>query len=279
MGVALPPLLRSVTVRHLRLASGQVMWFYICAHFLNHSLGLVSLGAAEAALKVAAAVWQSLPGTVLLYGAFVTHVSLAMYGLHQRHTLRLPPLELARILFGLTIPLLLFGHVVATRVAYEWYGAAAQYQRVVSSLARDGSTGWQLALLAPGWLHGCMGLNVALRHRAWYQRWRGALLALVVALPLLAAAGYVAMIRDVAALGPGIGAPPSAQSAAAAPAQRQALAGLRVMLLTGYLSLLALVLGSRFWRDWRDWRESRKMQAALRSQMQTQTQTQGRDTP
>ena len=75
MGVALPPLLRSVTVRHLRLASGQVMWLYICAHFLNHSLGLLSLGAAEAALKLAAAVWQSLPGTMLLYGAFATHVS------------------------------------------------------------------------------------------------------------------------------------------------------------------------------------------------------------
>ena len=261
MGITLPPPLRSVTVRHLRLASGQVMWLYICAHFLNHSLGLISLGVAEAALKVAAAAWQSLPGTVLLYGAFATHVSLALYGLHQRHTLRLPPLELARIVFGLTIPLLLFGHVVATRIAYEWYGAAAQYQRVVSSLARDGSTGWQLALLAPGWLHGCMGLNVALRHRAWYQRWRAALLALVVVLPLLAAAGYWAMVRDVAALGAGIAGPASSLPTLAGAAQRQVLAELRVMLLTGYLSLLALVLGSRFWRDWRSWRTALRSHA------------------
>ena len=154
-----------MTIRSLRLASGQVLWVYIACHFLNHALGLVSLGAAEAELRVAAAVWQSWPVTVLRYGALITHLALALVGLHQRHTLLLPPLEMMRIVFGLTIPLLLFGHVVSTRIAYSWYGEAAQYQRIVASLVRDGSTGWQLAQLAPGWLHGCMGLNVAFRHR------------------------------------------------------------------------------------------------------------------
>ena len=72
-----PPLPRSVLTRRLRLASGAVMWVYITGHFIDHSFGLVSLDAAEAALKVAAFVWQSWPGTVLLYGAFATHVVLA----------------------------------------------------------------------------------------------------------------------------------------------------------------------------------------------------------
>ncbi|HKX42161.1 MAG TPA: hypothetical protein VJO99_13455, partial [Burkholderiaceae bacterium] len=184
-------------IRRLRLASGQVLWGYIALHFLNHAFGLISLDAAEAGLRIAAAVWQSLPGTVLLYGAFGVHLVLALTGLHQRHTLRLPPLELIRIVFGLTIPLLLFGHVVGTRVAHDWFGAAAQYRRVVASLVADGSTGWQLALLAPGWLHGCMGLNVALRHRAWFQRARPWLMTLVILLPLAAAAGFWTMTRDV----------------------------------------------------------------------------------
>jgi len=232
-------------IRRLRLASGQVLWFYIACHFINHSLGLVSLAAAEAGLKVAAATWQSWPGTVLLYGAFGVHLTLALVGLHQRHTLRLPPLELMRIAFGLTIPLLLFGHVVGTRVAYSLYGEPAQYQRVVAGLLSSGNTGWQLALLAPGWLHGCMGLNVAFRHRAWYQRWHTLLIALVIALPLCAALGFWAMTRDVAALG--IAAPSTTMTAA----QRVALGELRGHLLTAYFALLAGVLLSRTWRDWR----------------------------
>ena len=240
-------------IRRLRLASGQVLWCYIALHFLNHALGLISLDAAEAGLRIAAAVWQSLPGTTLLYGAFAVHLALALTGLHQRHSLRLPPLELIRIVFGLTIPLLLFGHVVGTRVAHDWFGTAAQYRRVVSSLIADGSTGWQLALLAPGWLHGCMGLNVALRHRAWFQRARRLLLALVIALPLAAAGGFWSMTHDVAALGVSIG-PPLASSATAS-AQRAELGALRVHLLQAYFVLVAAVLASRSWRDWRSWRQ------------------------
>ena len=232
-------------MHRLRLASGQVLWIYIAFHFVNHALGLVSLAAAEGALKVAAAVWQSWPGTLLLYGAFGTHLALALLGLHQRHTLRLPPLELMRIAFGLTIPLLLIGHVVATRVAFSWYGEAAQYQRVVASLAREGNTGWQLALLAPGWLHGCMGLDVAFRHRAGYLRRRAWLVGGAIALPVLAAAGYWSMLSDVRALGL---VSPSVPLDAA---RRASLGALRTNLLLGYFGLLALVVLSRGWRWWR----------------------------
>ena len=232
-------------MHRLRLASGQVLWTYIAFHFVNHALGLVSLDAADGALRVAAAVWQSWPGTLLLYGAFGAHLTLALLGLHQRHTLKLPPLELLHIAFGLTIPLLLIGHVVATRVAFSWYGEAAQYHRVVASLAREGNTGWQLALLAPGWLHGCMGLDVAFRHRAWYWRWRACLIGGAIALPLLAAAGYWSMLSDVRALG---------LVSASLPldaARRASLGALRANLLTGYFGLLALVVVSRGWRVWR----------------------------
>ena len=162
-----------------------------------------------------------------------------------------------RIAFGLTIPLLLFGHVVSTRIAYSWYGEAAQYRRVIAGLLGSGNTGWQLALLAPGWLHGCMGLNVAFRHRPGYQRWRVALIAGAIALPLLAAAGYWSMTHEVAALLPSV--LPRAVPLDAA--QRASLIDLREHLLTGYFALLALVLASRSWRDWRDWRDWRRDRA------------------
>ena len=241
------PTLRSPLLRRWRLASGQVLWCYIALHFINHALGLVSLEAAEAALRGAAFVWQSLPGTVLLYGAAATHVVLALASLHQRHTLRLPPPELLRIGFGLTIPLLLLGHVVSTRVAYEWFGEAAQYRRIVTSLIRSGNTGWQLALLAPGWAHGCMGLNVAFRHRAWFQRWRAALLAAAIGLPLLAAGGFWVMTRELGAVANAAVGPRALVDVI----HQQQLGALRERLLNGYLVLVVAVLLSRMWFVWR----------------------------
>jgi hypothetical protein len=100
---------------------------------------------------------------------------------------------------------------------------------VIANLASSGGTGWQFALLAPGWLHGCMGLNLAFRHRAWDAPRRGWLVGAALALPLLAAAGYWPMTRDVEALNlpaaqrvtPGrSGAAPRARRAARASAHR-----------------------------------------------------------
>ena len=176
----------------------QALWSYIALHFVNHALGLFPLDAAAAALKLAAFVWQSLPGTVLLYGAAATHVVLALASLHRRHTLHLPPAEMLCTGFGLTIPLLLLGYMVSTRVAYEWFGEAPYYRRIVTNLIRSGNTRWQLALLALGWARGCMGRNVAFRHHAWFQRRRPALLAAVVGLPLLAAGRFWVMTRGLA---------------------------------------------------------------------------------
>ncbi len=36
--------------RNLRMASGLILFTYIGAHLLNHALGLISLGAAEAGM-------------------------------------------------------------------------------------------------------------------------------------------------------------------------------------------------------------------------------------
>ena len=60
------------------MASGLVLFTYIGAHLLNHALGLISLGAAEAGMEYAVEVWYSLPGTILLYGAFATHFMMAL---------------------------------------------------------------------------------------------------------------------------------------------------------------------------------------------------------
>jgi adenylate cyclase len=185
--------------RTLRMASGLILFAYISAHLINHALGLISLDAAEAGIEIAVAVWYSLPGTVLLYGAAAIHFAMALWAVYERRTFRLPPLELIRIALGFSMPILLIGHAVSTRIAYEAFGSSSDYSRVVSHLWATGSQGWQLGLLAPGWIHGCLGLHFAFGRRWWFRQWRMVLFALALLLPVLSALGFVAMGRELAA--------------------------------------------------------------------------------
>ena len=155
--------------RNVRMVSGLILFAYIGTHLLNHSLGLISLGAAEAGMGYAVEVWYSLPGTILLYGAFAIHFMMALIAVYERRTFRLPPLELLRIVLGFTMPILLIGHAASTRLAYELFGLSSDYTRVVGLIFAAGNQGWQLGLMAPGWLHGCLGLHFAFNRRWWYR--------------------------------------------------------------------------------------------------------------
>jgi len=185
------------TRRDLRFASGLVLFTYITLHLACHALGLVSLDAAERALDTTVRVWQSLPGTALLYGAAFIHIGLALLAVFERRTLRMPPLQALRIVLGLVMPIALIGHFIGTRYAFARYGIAAEYPRVVGAMWSDGGRGLSLGLLAPGWLHGCLGLRFALSTRRWWQRWRSVLFAVALLMPVFAALGFVTMARTV----------------------------------------------------------------------------------
>src|SRR6202162_5716217 len=200
MPLLFPPAHR-MTRRDLRLGSGLVLFAYVTAHLANHALGLVSVNVAEAGLRVAVAFWHSLPGTVLLYSAAGIHLALAMGAVYERRTLRMPAPEALRIALGFGIPLLLIGHLASTRFAFELYGLRSDYARIVGALWTSDGEGRQLALLAPGWLHGCFGLNFAFGRRPLYQRTRPLLFGAALLLPVLAALGFLAMGRELAVLG------------------------------------------------------------------------------
>ena len=237
-----------VTRRDLRLGTGLVLFAYISVHFVDHSLGLVSVDVAEAALRLAVAVWQSMPGTMLLYGAAAIHIALAFVAVYERHTLRMPPMQALRIALGFGMPLLLIGHVVATRMATEIYGLSPTYTRVVWALWTSDSEGRQLALLAPGWVHGCLGIDFAFGRRALYQRLRPVLFGAALLLPVVAGLGFLAMGRELAAMA---AIDPGWQTTAevADTVQRIALGRLRDGLLFGFLLLIGLVLAARALRD------------------------------
>lgn len=229
--------------RGLRLGSGLVLLSYIALHLLNHALGLVSVPLAEQALALAVVVWHSAPGSVLLYGAVAVHVSLALQAIYQRRTLRMPPLEWLRMVLGLGIPLMLIGHVVLTRVAWELYDAAPHYSRVVWSLWLSDGQGRQLAMLVPGWLHGCLGVHFAFGRRAFYKRLQLPLFALALLVPVLGGLGFLAMGRELAA--DLAGRPRLDELVTLAPGAQASLQQLRESVLAVYFGLIAAVFGAR----------------------------------
>jgi adenylate cyclase len=243
-----------VSRRGLRLATGLVLFSYVALHLVNHSLGLVSVEFAERGLELALRVWHGVPGTALLYGAACIHLALAFESLYGRRTLRMAPLDLIRIVLGLGIPTLLIGHAVSTRVAWELYHQSPQYSRVVWSLWATDGQGRQLALLVPGWLHGCFGIHLAFSGRPLYRRLHRPLFAVALLLPVLGGLGFLAMGKELAAdlssrghLDASLDLPFGAGPA---------LLGLRETLLAVYFSACAVVFLARATRSWSERRSN-----------------------
>ena len=230
------------------MASGGVLFAYIALHLVNHALGLVSLHVAEAGMEIAIAVWYSWPGTVLLYGAAATHFLLALWAVYERRTFRLPPAELLRIALGFTLPILLIGHAVSTRLAWELFGLPSDYSRVVAVLWASDAQGRQLGLLAPGWLHGCLGLHFAFNRRPLYRQLRFVLFGAALLLPVLSALGFIAMGRELATNAMAAAAAQAYFSPANAP-QRIAMAQWRDGILLGYFAIIAAAFAARTVRN------------------------------
>jgi adenylate cyclase len=219
--------------RRLQLGSGVVLLVYLFLHLINHALGIWSLELAGRGLVLALWLWRSAPGTIALYGAAALHFALAVRSIYGRRHWKLPLVEWVRLWAGLSLPLLLVRHAVTTRLASSLFGFEPDYERVVILLMTSGTQGLQLALLAPGWIHGCLGLWFRLRHIALARRIKPALVISVALLPLLSAAGFIRMTRTVEAKNEVL-APPDPNVAA----HRLALEGWRHDLVTLYLSLI-----------------------------------------
>src|SRR5580693_7116879 len=171
------PSKRRIGRRDLRMISGMVMLCYLASHLANHALGLVSLDAAEIVLSGAVRFWDNPLVTVVLYGAAAVHVALAIMSVYERRTFRLPPVELLRIALGLWLPVMLIGHAVTARLEFELIGSPATYARIVSNLWASNAEWQHMGLLAPGWMHGCLGLHFILGRRPWWRRIRFGLFA------------------------------------------------------------------------------------------------------
>src|SRR5438132_2246847 len=190
-------------IRRLRLASGLVMFAYVTTHFVNHSLGLVSVQMMDRALEHIYEYWASSLGAVLLYGAFATHYSLALWALWLRRSLKMPFPEATQLVLGFSIPFFLTDHVLQTRVADTFYGAGVGYYSSVlqTYFITNPLRGLlQFTVLVVAWVHAIIGLWFWLRLKPWYPRWQPILYAFALLMPTLAILGALEGGRQVMAL-------------------------------------------------------------------------------
>ncbi len=246
-----PWLLGSVS-RRMRLASGAVLLLYVTLHLLDHALLNVSVGAAGLALLAQKALWQSVAGTIALYGALLIHAALGLVSLYERRSTGRRSSEVWQLLLGLAIPAMLANHVMVTRGAWTFYGLDKGYEAELNALWVAGPAwGWlQMAVLVVAWSHACLGVFFLLRLRRWWPAWQAPLLAAATMLPALALLGFAAGGRAVAAA---MASP--AWRAAYLPitvtgnaAQRAGLTTIRNDVLIAYAVAIVLVLSARLVR-------------------------------
>ena len=191
-------------MRTARLISGLVLLAYVTMHLAAHAFGLATLEAQQAAGDVVDAVWDFAPVTWALYGALAVHMVLALHIVVRRRKLFVFTGGEARstwqLWLGLALPLLLATHVMANRWGQVAYDLRPSYEFTLASVFVFAP--WQGILLAVGlvatWVHAMLGIDQHLRFQSWFVGWRREVaVALTVALPLAALAGYLLQGREI----------------------------------------------------------------------------------
>lgn len=240
-----------------RLITGLMLFAYVLTHNLNHILGLVSLDAMEAGRDVFLAFWRLPLVEPLLLLAVIIHLAIGLRALYRRKSLRMPALEASQLILGLSAPPLLILHILGTAAAHHVYGLDDRYEFVLWAIwVASPSVGlMQVAALIVTWIHGCIGLNFWLRVKPWFPRWRWALGAAALLIPVLALLGFADGGREVARLAENpdwlpqmlsdVGAPASAEVASLYRA-RDWLVGGFTLLVAGVFVVRALrILATR----------------------------------
>jgi adenylate cyclase len=164
----------------------------------------------------------------------------------------MPGWEAVQIALGLSIPFLLFPHIVNTRVANFVYNVNDIYLYELVRLWPERAF-WQSLLLVIVWVHGCIGLHYWLRLSANYRKVSLPLLAVAVALPLAALAGFMVTGRgtNVAVADPVVLQNLKEVSRWPNAVDSAGLAGWRSAVWYGFGGLLGLVALVYSWRYYR----------------------------
>jgi len=187
-----------MTIRQLRLISGLILFTYVTLHLLTLSLGLGGIALVNSVGDVSEQIVRTPVGSVLLYGALLVHVVLALRSLYLRRRFVMPPGEAAQLILGFSIPFLLALHVSAIRLGHALFDVDYDYRLLQAYFwTVSPMTGvQQVAGLIVTWLHGCLGAYFWLRLKPGFARWRVVLGALAAVVPVAALSGFVASGRE-----------------------------------------------------------------------------------
>src|SRR3954470_17608635 len=183
---------RGISLRQVRLVTGIVLFAYLISHFLNHALGNISMEALAGGLYFHVWFWQFLPVAILFYAACLVHTGLGIWALYERRQFRWKAIEPLQLVLGLSVPMLVISHIIGVRLGQTLYGHEKLYPQVlflywVSAPYRF----WlMLAVMTIAWVHGCIGLYLWLRMKAFFKRAAPFLLAAAVLIPTLAMLGF-----------------------------------------------------------------------------------------
>jgi adenylate cyclase len=127
------------------------------------------------------------------------HTGLGIWALYERRQFRWKAIEPLQLVLGLSVPMLVIAHIIGVRLGQTLYGHEKLYPQVlflywVSAPYRI----WlMLAVMAIAWVHGCIGLYLWLRMKAFFKRAAPFLLAAAVLIPTLAMLGFYQGGRNV----------------------------------------------------------------------------------
>ncbi|NOJ47096.1 adenylate/guanylate cyclase domain-containing protein [Bradyrhizobium archetypum] len=185
-------LLRGISARQVRLVSGVILFAYLVSHFLNHALGNISLEALATGVYIHTAFWQFLPVTILFYTACLVHTALGIWALYERRQFRWKAIEPLQLALGLSIPMLIIAHVIGIRLGQTLFGHERLYPQILFLywIWAPWRIWMMLAVMTIAWVHGCIGLYLWLRMRAFYKRAAPYLLAAAVLIPTLSMLGF-----------------------------------------------------------------------------------------
>ena len=185
-------LVRGISLRQVRLISGVVMFAYLLSHYLNHALGNISLEALASGVSLHVAFWQFLPVTILFYAACLVHTALGIWALYERRQFRWKAIEPLQLALGLSVPMMIIAHIIGIRLGQTLFGHERLYPQVLFLywIWAPQKIWLMLAVMTIAWVHGCIGLYLWLRMRAFYQRAAPFLLAAAVLIPTLSMLGF-----------------------------------------------------------------------------------------
>jgi adenylate cyclase len=194
-------LFRGIGVRQIRLGCGLVLFAYLISHFLNHSLGNISMEALAAGVYYHVLFWRFPPVAIVFYGAALAHTGLGIWALYKRREFRWKAIEPLQLVLGLSIPVLIISHIVGVRLGQSLFDHEKLYPQELYAfwVARPARIWLMSLVLIIAWVHGCIGLHFWLRMKGFYKRAAPFLLAAAVLIPTLALLGFYQGGRSVVA--------------------------------------------------------------------------------